>query len=494
MTSAFENVQFTRGKLLAGELYRPFYHFTPPAFWMNDPNGLVYFEHEYHLFYQHYPHENQWGAMHWGHAVSRDLVDWEHLPIALYPDEAGMIFSGSAVVDRHGSAGFGGNSLVAIFTCHNQFQESQHLAYSTDRGRTWIKYAGNPVLRAPGGVKDFRDPKVFWHGGQWVMVLAAGERILFFNAPDLIHWTETGSFNGGFCGAEGVFETPDLFELPIQNEAQTRWVLSVGVMRGAPAGGSGMKYFIGSFDGKCFMAEMPESSGLWLDHGTDFYAAHSWNEAPAGRRLMIGWLNNWRYAAKTPTAGWRGSLSLIRALSLRRTPKGVRLFQHAIPELQALRAGHWHWENCMIPEGVNLLAGIGGRCLEISLKVQLESALNGFGLHVFAGRDERVTIRYAGGRISLDRSQAGLTDFEEHFAQTMSAECLLGDDQTIQLQIWLDRSTIEVFANQGETVLTACAFTSKPFEGLELFTEASNNKIHTLDIHPLNPARYYNHE
>ena len=234
--------------------YRPSFHFTPPSNWLNDPNGLLYFEGEYHLFYQYHPHSTLWGPMHWGHAVSVDLVNWQHLPIALHPDEHGMIFSGSAVVDWHNSAGFGEKTLVAIFTYSNERRESQNLAYSTDKGRTWTKYAGNPVIPYPDHF-NFRDPKVIWHEDHWVMSLAAGDTVLFYTSIDLKHWDQSGSFGGGYGSTDGVWETPDLFQLPVANASDSRWVLIVGVGNGGPAGGSATQYFIGDFDGRNFVSE-----------------------------------------------------------------------------------------------------------------------------------------------------------------------------------------------------------------------------------------------
>src|SRR5215216_2810145 len=305
MTQHFESPTPDHEDQPVGGLYRPQYHFTPPANWMNDPNGLVYFQGEYHLFYQYHPDSDLWGPMHWGHAVSRDLIHWEHLPVALYPDENGMIFSGSAVIDRRNTAGFGENTMISIFTHHKEDVQSQSLAYSRDAGRTWTKSELNPVLFAPKDVRDFRDPKVFWYGppeqGHWVMCLAAGDRILFYTCPDLIHWTCSGELGPGFGTNVGVWETPELFECPIDDREETRWILMVGVQDGAPAGGSGTQYFVGTFDGQTFTSENPKEITLWADFGADYYAAQSWNEEPNGRRLMLGWINNWNYARLIPS-------------------------------------------------------------------------------------------------------------------------------------------------------------------------------------------------
>ena len=257
---------------------------------MNDPNGLVYYQGEYHLFYQYHPGSSVFGLMHWGHAVSRDLVNWQHLPIALYPDDVGAIFSGSAVIDWNDTAGFGKEAMVAVFTHDKAGRQMQSLAYSTDRGQTWTKYGANPVIEPPKNIKNFRDPKVFWYdegggAGHWVMAVAAGDIILFYTSPDLKNWTPSGGFGLGFGSTAGVWETPDLFKLPVDGGPESRWVLTVGLGGGAPAGGTGVQYFIGDFDGKTFTSENPKSTVLWADYGADFYAAQGWNDAPNGRHL-----------------------------------------------------------------------------------------------------------------------------------------------------------------------------------------------------------------
>ena len=329
--------------VLAHEPYRPQYHFTPAANWINDPNGLVYYAGEYHLFYQYHPQSTLWGPMHWGHAVSPDLVNWTDLPIALTPDELGMIFSGSAVIDWRNTAGFGAEAMVAIFTHHvtEGHYQSQSLAYSLDRGRTWTKYAGNPVIPTPAKTRDFRDPKVFWYGsddaGHWVMCLAVGNAIHFYTSPNLLEWTHTGAFGDGHGASAGVWETPDLFELPVAGQDTTRWLLLIGVGNGAPAGGSGEQYFVGHFDGQTFISENPKATALWADYGADAYAGQSWSDTPDDRRIKISWLNNWSYGRELPTTTWRGAMTIPRTLGLVDTPDGMRLTQTPVTELAALR-------------------------------------------------------------------------------------------------------------------------------------------------------------
>uniref|UniRef100_UPI0026250C1F glycoside hydrolase family 32 protein n=1 Tax=Arenimonas sp. GDDSR-1 TaxID=2950125 RepID=UPI0026250C1F len=269
------------------EAYRPAYHFTPPNGWMNDPNGLIFHKGRYHLFYQYHPDATVWGPMHWGHAESTDLTHWTHQPIALYPDALGWIFSGSAVTDSTNSAGFGAEALVAVFTYHNDAiwkqgrknTESQGLAYSLDAGRSWTKYAGNPVLDN-SGEQDFRDPKVFRHGDGWRMVLAAGDRIKIFSSADLKQWRFESDFKEDEPGADlGVWECPDLLRLRAE-DGRERWLMIVNHGDKAPNGGSGTRYFVGDFDGRQFTATQP---ARWLDAGTDFYAGVSFADAPGGK-------------------------------------------------------------------------------------------------------------------------------------------------------------------------------------------------------------------
>lgn len=462
---------------------------------MNDPNGLAYYQGDYHLFYQYHPGSSFFGLMHWGHAVSRDLVNWRHLPIALYPDENGAIFSGSAVVDWDNTTGFGKEAMVAIFTHDLKGYQTQSLAYSTDRGRTWTKYPGNPVLLPPDDLRDFRDPKVFWYGetgaGHWVMVLAAGDAVRFYKSPDLIHWEPSGCFGREHGSHVGVWETPDLFRLPIGEGPETRWVLTVGVGDGGPAGRSGMQYFIGQFDGETFTSENPENTILWADYGADYYAAQSWSDEPNGRRVMIGWLTNWQYAAKVPTTTWRGVFSLPRALSLKQTRNGVRLCHQPIAELSSLRGVHRSWQNVAITPGANLLENIKGDSLEIVAEFQMNPAVNCFGFEVRAGDHEQTTIGYNAlqRKVFVDRSNSGQSTFDEGFAGIHSAE-MEPDAGMIRLRIFVDRASVEVFGNDGLVVLSDSIFPDGQSQGLELFTKGSAIDLSALDVYELSPAKF----
>jgi fructan beta-fructosidase len=475
------------------ETYRPRFHFTPRAGWMNDPNGLVFYEGEYHLFFQHL-----W-PRHWGHAVSRDLAHWEELPIALEPDALGAIWSGSAVVDRHDTSGFfgGGAGLVAVFTYSDASGgQSQGIAYSADRGRTWTKYAGNPVLT--GDVRDFRDPKVFWHGptGRWVMALATGYTVSLYTSPDLKDWAFASTFDIG--QREYVWECPDLFPLPLDGDPErTRWVLTVSWLGASifstpdRRGESGTRYFVGAFDGTTFTAEEGAVTPLPLGHGPDDYAAVSWSDAPDGRRLVIGWMNHWSYASKTPTAPFQGALTLPRELFLRSTPDGgMRLFQRPAPELRALRG-----EATAKAQAVTVPAGgavplPGGDGYEILIEWEPSDGASEFGLRVLAGGDgEETWVGYdrAAGAVFVDRTRSGRTDFSPHFAARRHGVPLAPVRAgRVRLHVFVDRSSVEVFANDSAAYLSALIF---PHDGgrrdTALYARGGDAHVRSLNVYPL---------
>lgn len=474
---------------------RPRIHFTPPHMWLNDPNGLVYYRGEYHLFYQHNPADTVWGPMHWGHAVSRDLVNWEHLPIALSPDEHGMIFSGSAVVDWRNSAGFGAEALVAVYTSAQDDRQSQSVAYSLDKGRTWTSYAGNPVVPPPNGIRDFRDPKVFWYGdvasGHWVMAVAAGNAILFFTSPDLLHWVAASGFGFGCGSSQGVWETPDLFELPIGSGPDTRWVLTVGVGDGGPAGGTATQYFVGHFDGRTFTSDHPKEAVLWADMGADFYAAQSWNDAPDGRRIWLGWLSNWRYAREAPTSGWRGAFTFPRELVLQATADGPRLVQQPIAELAMLREGR---QSCPA-QIVTGTAIVDPTPLQYELNVEFQippnSDVDRLGLRLLNGDGPPTVIGYAteSSTLYVDRTSCPDLGLKPTFSGTHLAPLDLVSD-TLRLQILVDRCSVEVFAEGGRVVITDQIFPCSGPARLEVFADGGPVRVSMLTVEAFRPATF----
>ena len=487
------------------ESFRPQLHFSPPTQWMNDPNGLVYLDGEYHLFYQYHPYSNRWGPMHWGHAVSHDLIHWEHLPIALYPDEHGAIFSGSAVYDAENSSGLGSKSqppLVAIFTYHSHEAEqrgaidieSQGLAYSVDRGRSWKKYSSNPVLANPG-LRHFRDPKVFWHAGtrRWIMVLASQDHVKFYSSRDLLRWQHESDFGAGWGPQGGIWECPDLFEMPIEGATARRFVLLSSVNPGAPNGGSGTRYFVGNFDGHRFVPEHrpPQhrsSTSRWLDYGADNYASVSWAGVPAsdGRRLTLGWMSNWNYAQDVPTGRWRSAMTLPRKLRLVRSARGFELISSPVAELQALR-GH----SAVLPPGLvsaptelvdQQLRSTGQ--LEIELTLSYESATM-LAIRIGNGQGEHALLRIdrQRGQLELDRSTSGVVGFNAGFARVQTAPVDV-DAPTLTLRMVLDRSSVELFVNDGATVMTSLVFPRAPFDSIVLSTDRPV-RIHSGTVYAL---------
>jgi len=470
------------------EPFRPQFHFTPERNWMNDPNGMVFYDGEWHLFYQYNPHGDRWGHMSWGHAVSRDLIRWEHLPLALAEEDGIMIFSGSAVVDWKNTSGFGkGNKppLVAIYTGHREGRQDQRLAYSNDRGRSWSKFAGNPVLDLK--MADFRDPKVFWHEGKshWVMTVAlpAEKKVHFYASPDLKAWRYVGEF--GPAGAtDGAWECPDLFPLPVDGGG-TRWVLIVNINPGGPAGGSGCQYFVGEFDGEKFtpdhviLADEParpaSEDALWADFGPDFYAAVSWSDVPRddGRRIWIGWMSNWTYANDVPTSPWRSAMTIPRELRLAKTSAGLRLRQKPVKELDSLHGKASSFERGTLAEANAWVARQDVHSGPLELSFTLENGDGLSGVKFYSGKEQAtiVAVDRQAGRVLVDRTKSGKIDFHPRFAAKHSAP-LFQKDGPVKLRIIVDTSSAEVFVNDGEQVLTSLIFPAPAGSSLEFFGTA----------------------
>jgi fructan beta-fructosidase len=488
--------QTTSSDALYDEAYRPQYHFTPAKNWMNDPNGPIYYKGEYHLFYQYNPFGNEWGHMSWGHAVSRDMVHWQHLPVAI-PEENGiMIFSGSTVVDWHNSSGLckpvnaaDPSCLVAIYSGHTQKLQTQNLAYSNDQGRTWTKYEGNPVLDLH--LKDFRDPKVFWHepSHKWVMVAAlpTEHKVRFFGSTDLKHWTTLSDF--GPAGAtSGVWECPDLFPLPLEGEpGQTRWMLSINLNPGGPAGGSADQYFVGQFDGTTFVNANPVNQVLWADYGKDFYASTSFSDISAtdGRRIWLGWLLNWEYAGKVPTSPWRGVQSIPRTLSLKRYPEGIRLVQRPLRELATLRQSRFIilGKGTSAASGAMLARRIRSDTQEIIAEIGAGNSTEA-GIRVRKGKDEATTIGVDWGKqeVFVDRTHTGDTAFDPKFPGRQAGPLLPAGSKQVLLSIFLDRSSVEVFVNDGATVISDAIFPSRESQDIELYSKNGDARVVKLEV------------
>ncbi|EPR68971.1 glycoside hydrolase family 32 protein [Cyclobacterium qasimii] len=404
------------------EPFRPQYHFSPPANWMNDPNGMVFHKGEYHLFYQYYPDSNVWGPMHWGHATSKNLIEWKNLPVAIAPDSLGWIFSGSAVLDSENSSGLGtaeNPPLVAIYTYHNNVKgdagridfQTQGIAYSLDDGVSWEKFSGNPVLANPG-IRDFRDPKVTKvevdGKAMWVMSLAVKDKISFYSSSNLLEWEHESDFNPAWAAYGGVWECPDLFPLQSPNGEQ-KWVLLVSINPGGPNGGSATQYFVGDFDGETFTTNQEEVK--WLDHGTDNYAGVTWSNVPDadGRTIFIGWMSNWDYAQVVPTEVWRSAMTLPRELSLYDEGEELWVASNPVKEVEQLR------DEALTIEGEEV--ALENELLEFSLKPKAGDFSgtfeNEFGEILVIGKREDALF--------IDRTNSGLTNFKEGFASVMTA-------------------------------------------------------------------------
>lgn len=474
---------------------RPKFHFSALKNWLNDPNGMVYYQGEYHLFYQYHPDSIIWGPMHWGHAVSQDLINWEHLPIALYPDEHGLIFSGSAVIDHENTAGFGPNAMVAIFTHHhpeNQTQ-SQSLAYSLDNGRTWQKYDHNPVLPPPHGLIDFRDPKVFWHknqdgSGHWVMILATGYAIRFYTSPNLIDWELSGRFGDGYGSRAGVWETPELFKLTTENSGNTYWVLSVGVLEGGPGGGSGTQYFVGQFDGRTFTVPYDRDIVHWADYGADFYAVQSWTNQPDGRRIWLAWMNNWQYARNIPATDWRGAMTIPREVGLLETAVGPRLIQKPAPELKALRGEHEEYQTFTVRSDCPFAPSLQNESFElmVEFKVPGDIMAECFGVRVRVKDKQYTVIGYWPHRelIFVDRCISGQIDFFEGFGRVTGTTLKVENDK-IRLHLFVDSCSVEVFAGDGQVCFTELIFPEPNSSGIELFAVGGPVNVQKFVVYSL---------
>ncbi|WP_261304322.1 GH32 C-terminal domain-containing protein [Paenibacillus andongensis] len=465
------------------EKFRPQYHLSPESGNMSDPNGMVYFEGEYHQFYQN--------SAQWGHAVSKDLLHWEHLPVALARDSLGEIWSGSAVVDSKDTSGFFGGKagLVAIFTHFKGGLQSQSIAYSADKGRTWTKYEGNPVIPNPG-LKDFRDPKVIWHAPtrSWVMVVSADNKVQFYTSPDLKSWKMTSEFGSDQGSHAAVWECPDLFELPIEGSKTKKWVLAVSIGSNDTTKGSTAQYFVGTFDGLTFKNDNKPSDVLWTDYGKDFYAAVSYSDIPAkdGRRIWLGWMSNWRYPFAMPTGSWKGNMSIPRELRLRNIPdQGLRLIQEPVKELQTLRGKEVALSKQELTAGHNPFDAIKGTSYELvtELSVQPNAKLV-FKLRKGSGQETSVNYDAKTEQLTVDRSHSGITSFEKGFAEKVSAPLKLKDGK-LKLRFFVDESSLEVFGNDGEAVVTCLIFPDPTSNRLELTASEGSATLDNAQFYPM---------
>lgn len=474
------------------EKYRPAYHHTPPYGWMNDPNGMFYKDGEWHLYYQWNPYGSKWQNMTWGHSSSPDLIHWTHHPAAIEPNGLGAVFSGSAAIDRDNTAGFGRDAILAMYTSCGVSQV-QSLAYSSDNGKSFTFYPGNPVITLES---EARDPNMFWNPatGQWTLVLAHaldGE-MLIFTSPDIREWTLQSAFGKGLGAQDGVWECPDLFELPVDGADRKKWVLMCNINPGGPFGGSGIQYFIGDFDGKVFTADTDPEGKVptkWLDHGKDNYAVVSWSDAPGGRRTAIGWMSNWQYAAEVPTTQFRSANTLPREISLFTGNDGqVYAASTPSPEVLLLR------DRCAVDARS---ISVGKKSTHLSLPRDNDGVCE-LVMDIDGGKATSVTLDFSNdmnekavlhydpktGLLTFDRRHSGIVEFHQDFP-AVTVTPTHSDNGSVSLRIFIDRSSMEVFANEGKGVMTNLVFPTEPYSSLTISAAGSRAKIKNLKIYTL---------
>lgn len=506
------------------DYYRPLYHFTPLYGWMNDPNGMVYKDGEYHLYFQYNPYGSKWGNMHWGHAVSKDLLHWEHLNTAIARDTMGHIFSGSSVLDARNTAGFGKNAIVAIYTNNSvNHDEVQCIAYSNDNGRTFTNYEGNPVLRPFDGLKDFRDPKVFWYekNKSWYMIVSADKEIRLYKSKNLKNWDYVSAFGEGYGQQPCQYECPDFFQLPVNgDEKNKKWVMIMNINPGCMFGGSATEYFVGDFDGKTFTCTDDPHEAKWLDFGKDHYATVTYSNTP-GRVLAMAWMSNWQYANLTPFKQSRGANTLPRELRLYTKDGKYYVSSNAAPETAQLRKATRELGD-MTVDNSQMFAGIAAN-MESAFEIEADVTPDAdgiAGIEISNNKHERslIYIDMKKGRIVMDRTESGLTDFgknsvphdiELEWDKSLAAKTLeparvsnslnykndfalatwaplnLCEGKTYHLDIYVDKSSIEIFVDGGRIAMTNLVFPVAPYENIKLYTKGGKAEFKNVKVHQL---------
>lgn len=471
------------------ETFRPVYHHTPAYGWMNDPNGMFYKDGVYHLFFQYNPYGSVWGNMHWGHSTSSDLIHWNFEGVSIVPDAWGAIFSGSCVVDHNNTAGFGKDAVIAFYTSAKSTPwgdvQSESMAYSLDNGKTFVKYAGNPIITSLE--KDFRDPKVFWYapGKHWVMILAVGQHMELYSSVNLKDWKKESEF-GKMQGAHGgVWECPDLIELPVEGFREKKWVLICNINPGGPFGGSAAQYFVGSFDGKTFVNESPVQT-KWMDWGKDNYATVTWNNAPDGRCIALGWMSNWQYANNVPTRQYRSANTIARDLTLYKA--GGEFYLKSTPSREMKQA---RGEKVSVPSfkvtdsyKIESLLKDNNGAYEIEMEIQVADASK-ISLNLQNEKGEQVSMYYdlLRKQFVMDRSKSGKVDFSNDFPAVTAAPVHAG--KTLRLHLFVDRSSIEAFGEDGKFVMTNLVFPSSPYNQMSFGTEGSGYTVSSFNVYKL---------
>lgn len=507
------------------DFYRPSYHHTPSYGWMNDPNGMFYKDGVYHLCYQYNPYGSKWGNMHWGHAVSRDLIHWKEVEPTIARDPMGHIFSGSAVIDKDGTAGYGKDAIVALYTsASDKNGQIQCMAYSTDGGYTFNKYAKNPVLTPFDGLKDFRDPKVFWYAPmkKWYMIVSADKEMRFYSSPDLKEWTYVSAFGEGYGAQPNQFECPDFFQLPVDgNPDKKKWVMIVNINPGCLFGGSATEYFIGDFDGKNFVCDSKPSVAKFLDYGKDHYATVTFSGVN-DRVLGIAWMSNWQYANVTPIRQYRGANTLPREFKLFTGKDGeIYMSANVVPEAAALRKSFKRLPDLLIAQGKDAknISSNKENAFEMEMDVVPgEAARTGFVLYNAKGEKVDIYFDMKAGRLVMDRTASGRTQFgekaeahkiekefdvHEHreikvpfrklnavnykndFALGTWAPLSLCDSKTYHLDVFVDKCSIEIFVNGGRIAMTNLVFPTQPYTSVKFYSDGKKAAYRNIKVSEL---------
>lgn len=471
------------------EKFRPSYHHTPAYGWMNDPNGMFYKDGVYHLYFQYNPYGSMWGNMHWGHSTSTDLVNWKNEGVAIAPDAIGTIFSGSCVVDHNNTSGFGKDAVVAFYTSAKQTPwgdcQTQSMAYSLDNGKTFIKYENNPILTS--SEKDFRDPKVFWYAPKehWVMMLAVGQHMEIYSSKNLKDWTKESEFGEGHGCHGGVWECPDLVELPVEGTKDKKWVLICNINPGGPFGGSATQYFVGDFDGSTFINNYPEET-KWMDYGKDHYATVTWNNAPDGRCIAIGWMSNWQYANNVPTLQYRSANTIARDLSLFKQDGSIFLKSEPCKEmLEARKDGRQiKTVNVAKAETISLSPQSDNGAYEVELSINPGKSKE-VSFVLSNGKGEKVLMTYdvVKKTFAIDRTKSGEVSFSNDFPAV--TEITLSKSKELKLRLFVDKSSIEAFVDNGKFVMTNCVFPSEPYDMIRFESDGNRYKVNNINIYQI---------
>ena len=504
------------------DFYRPSYHHTPSYGWMNDPNGMFYKDGVYHLCYQYNPYGSKWGNMHWGHAISRDLIHWKEVEPTIARDPMGHIFSGSAVIDKEGTAKYGKDAIVALYTsASDKNGQIQCMAYSTDGGYTFHKYPGNPVLTPFDGLKDFRDPKVFWYAPlkKWYMIVSADKEMRFYSSLDLKKWTYVSAFGRGYGAQPNQFECPDFFQLPVDgNPNKKKWVMIVNINPGCLFGGSATEYFIGDFDGKNFVCDSKPSIAKFLDYGKDHYATVTFSGVQ-DRVLGIAWMSNWQYANVTPIRQYRGANTLPREFKLFTGKDGqIYMSSNVVPEVAGLRKTFKRLPDLVITQGKDSknLSSSKENAFEIEMDVTPgEAAKTGFVLYNEKGEKVNIYFDMKAGRLVMDRTESGKTkfgekaeahkiekefDLHEHreikepfrklnsvnykndFALGTWAPLSLCDSKTYHLNVFVDKCSIEIFVNGGRIAMTNLVFPTQSYTSVKFYSDGNKAAYRNIKV------------